>query len=115
MRLYSFDVFDTLITRNTATPQGIFAVMQQELKDRIYEDIEEEIRENFYDIRIGAEQVARNTYCKNGIEDISLDKIYGVLVGEKRITLEQANRLAELEEQTELNSVFFYIIKYEKD
>lgn len=106
MKLYSFDVFDTLITRNTATPQGIFAIMQQKLEDCIYEDIEKSVRENFYEFRIGAEQVARNTYCRNGTEDITLDKVYGVLVGEKRITIDQAKRLAELEEQTELNSVY---------
>ena len=28
----SFDVFDTLITRKTATPKGIFKIMQEVLK-----------------------------------------------------------------------------------
>ena len=30
--MYSFDVFDTLITRTTATPWGIFALMRDRLK-----------------------------------------------------------------------------------
>lgn len=29
--IYSFDVFDTLITRRTAVPEGIFAIMQSDL------------------------------------------------------------------------------------
>ena len=29
--LFSFDVFDTLITRTTANPKGIFAIIQNEL------------------------------------------------------------------------------------
>lgn len=32
--MYSFDVFDTLITRRTALPQGIFALMGAELREK---------------------------------------------------------------------------------
>ena len=28
MKLYSFDIFDTLVTRRVASPNGIFAIMQ---------------------------------------------------------------------------------------
>ena len=31
--MYSFDVFDTLITRRTITPRGVFLVMQKKLMD----------------------------------------------------------------------------------
>ena len=38
--LYSFDVFDTIITRKTAKPTGIFKIMQKELEtDEVYSDI----------------------------------------------------------------------------
>ena len=30
--MYSFDIFDTLITRRTATPEGIFLLMQENMK-----------------------------------------------------------------------------------
>lgn len=29
---YSFDVFDTLVTRKTARPNGIFCIIQEKLK-----------------------------------------------------------------------------------
>ena len=32
-QLYSFDIYDTLITRKTATPEGIFALMQKQLEE----------------------------------------------------------------------------------
>ena len=48
------------------------------------------IKSNFFSLRIGAEQVARNTYCRNGIEDVTLEQIYDVLVKEHLITEEQA-------------------------
>jgi len=31
MKMYSFDVFDTLITRTTALPNGIFALMRSRM------------------------------------------------------------------------------------
>ena len=72
--MYSFDVFDTLLTRVTATPEGIFALMQhclQEVQKEKQIFFSDYIKTNFFSLRIGAEQVARNTYCKNGIEDVT--------------------------------------------
>ena len=47
--LYSFDIFDTIITRNTATPDGIFALMQYDLQhNRKYVAIDKYIKDNFY-------------------------------------------------------------------
>ena len=58
--LYSFDVFDTVITRKTATPQGIWKMMQRELlRERAYADIPEYVRKNFYDLRIRIERLVR--------------------------------------------------------
>ena len=34
-QLYSFDIYDTLITRKTATPEGIFALMQKQLEENL--------------------------------------------------------------------------------
>ena len=45
--MISFDIFDTLITRTTAKPDGIFAIIQNILYfDAAYEDIPEYIRMN---------------------------------------------------------------------
>ena len=60
--LYSFDVFDTLITRKTAIPTGIFALMQKELEtNEKYETIPLYLRNNFYNIRINSEIYLRNS------------------------------------------------------
>lgn len=102
--VYSFDVFDTLITRSTATPEGIFAVMQRRLGND--SQLDEFIKANFYELRIGAEQVARNTYCKDGIEDVTLEQIYGVFVQTYKISQKQAVFLQNLERQTEVDYVY---------
>lgn len=100
--VYSFDIFDTLIARSTATPQGIFAIMRRLLQER--EGIDSFVKNNFYELRIGAEQVARNTYCKNGVEDVVLEQIYHVLVSENRISEQEAAFLQALERQTEIDN-----------
>ena len=106
--MYSFDVFDTLITRVTATPKGIFALLQHHLQETQKENqifFSAYIKANFFSIRIGAEQVARNTYCKNGIEDVTLEQIYSVLVKEHLLTESQAEYLCKVERTLEVESV----------
>lgn len=106
--VYSFDVFDTLITRSTAAPEGIFAIMRKLLQEReeFNENFNEEIKHNFYEMRIGAEQVARNTYCREGVEDVVLEQIYHVLVSGRRISEEESIILQALERQTEMDHVY---------
>ncbi len=76
-KLYSFDIFDTLVTRRTATPEGIFALMQKRLSvpgDAF--QYPERIAHNFYILRIEAEKIARNTYITEEVKDITLQQIY---------------------------------------
>ena len=48
--LYSFDIFDTLITRRTFTPFGIFAIMQKKLNEDLqYQSIPSILKNNFYE------------------------------------------------------------------
>jgi len=103
--MYSFDVFDTLITRYTATPEGIFAIMQMHLGDEEYADISEYVRGSFPLLRVGAEKVARKTYATGEIEDVTLEQIYDILVLESQVTREQAKRLVNLEISTEISCV----------
>ena len=50
--LYSFDIFDTLITRTTATPCGIFSIMEKHLlQDSEYANFPEIVKQNFFIIR----------------------------------------------------------------
>jgi len=103
--MYSFDVFDTLITRYTATPGGIFAIMQKRLHDEEYSDIPEYVKENFCLLREGIEKIARKTYAVDGMEDVTLEQIYEISVLESLVTKEQAIRLADLEIHTEISHV----------
>lgn len=116
VKLYSFDVFDTLITRTTATPFGIFALMQQKLQnDEKWGDFLPYTRNNFYELRINAERLAR--VMKNGTdfekrirsncvyEDITLDEIYHVFTFSNLLSEEQARRIKDLEIKTEIEAV----------
>lgn len=104
--LYSFDVFDTLITRTTATPQGIFALMQSKLlRDSRYAGISDYIRENFFRLRINAEELARLHYQKNEIEDITLGHIYEAMGTTGCLLAEEQVLLAALERETECANV----------
>lgn len=104
--LYSFDVFDTVITRKTATPQGVIKRMQKELlHNGAYTAIPEYVRKNFYALRIRIERLTRINYCYNGVEDISLSQIYEGFVQTGYVNEEQSWKLEELEIQTELDCV----------
>lgn len=104
--LYSFDVFDTVITRKTATPQGIFKLIQEELlHNSAYAVIPEYVRRNFYALRIRIERLVRVDHRYNGVEDVSLSQIYEGLVKTGYVDREQARQLEELENQTELSCV----------
>ena len=56
--LYSYDIFDTILTRKTATPHGIFALMQQRLRENPG-NLPEEVTNGFYELRIQGERLAR--------------------------------------------------------
>lgn len=104
--LYSFDVFDTLITRKTATPKGIFALMQKSLfSDLRFKDIDSWIKNNFFYIRINAEKQAWKMFASAGETEICLDDIYRALSNTLSLSQEQSDSLKELEIKTELENV----------
>jgi len=99
----TFDVFDTVITRNTATPVGIFTLVECELlKNSSYADIPMRYRENFFFLRRNAEKLAMQVYKKA----TSIDAIYKVLGCNDDISMNQLERIKKLELETEyVNSV----------
>lgn len=104
--MYSFDIFDTIITRTIATPKGIFAIMQQRLQnDSAYDDIDEHIRNHFYNLRICAERLARDSYYDTEVHDITLVQIYEALGAGGMLTEGQSERLQALEIQTEYDNI----------
>lgn len=104
--LYSFDVFDTLITRTVATPKGIFSLMQEQLlQDTTYKNIPLYIRENFFELRIHAEELARGDYQRGLHEDVTLEQIYEALATNGALSDQEIVCLAALERDTECKNV----------
>lgn len=79
MSFFSFDIFDTIITRKTGTPGGIFLLAQKKLiKEKSSIIIPERIKKNFYDLRVYYEAMARLEKCNENIEDIDIEDIYNI-------------------------------------
>ncbi|RAZ95130.1 hypothetical protein DK853_31565, partial [Klebsiella oxytoca] len=68
--MYSFDVFDTLITRCTAEPKGIFLLMGEKMREG--SEYAPFFTENFYELRIGAEEWARAHTQGKGKQEVTL-------------------------------------------
>lgn len=104
--MYSFDVFDTLITRTVATPYGIFALM----KDRIREErdrngLDDHVIDNFFELRIHGERLARKAAAGQGIEERNLYDIYAAIALCGCLSEEQIIYLCHLEQEIEITNV----------
>ena len=79
--LYSFDIFDTLITRNTATPFGIFYLMEHRIKnDSKFYDLPKFLVENFFRIRTQSEYFSQKNQLKlNKKLETTFDLIYQII------------------------------------
>ena len=98
--LYSFDIFDTLVTRKVATPTGIFALVQEKIQSD--ENFPKEIRENFYSIRSNSEKFVRDIAKKqSGYNEISFDDIYFYIQQNYKLSLDNIQYLKQLEFETE--------------
>lgn len=94
--LYSFDVFDTLITRRVGVPRGIFALMQEKIKDKI------SLPKDFYTIRCESERFAREIAdCR----EITFDDIYRKMQVDYNLSDETIKYLKDLELKTELENL----------
>lgn len=73
IKVVSFDIFDTLVVRPFLAPSDLFYLLDQGFKE-----LEKKFRlQNFHDIRIESEKLARAQDNTN--EDISLAQIYEVM------------------------------------
>ena len=96
--LYSFDIFDTLVTRTTATPCGIFSIMEKHLqKDSEYKNFPEIVKQNFFIIRQEAENfIMANKKIVYKAQDINFEDIYKVIKVNYNLNEEQINVLMNL-------------------
>jgi len=95
-RIYSFDIFDTLITRVTYEPKGIFELMQKKLQK--IDSIDIELKESFVMLRMIAEKNLRHQ-SKN--EEIDIFEIYKYLIEMIHLEKSWIEFLVELEIETE--------------
>lgn len=103
---FSFDVFDTLMTRRTAVPDGIFALMQDEIiHNKCYQDLPPYVRENFYTLRREAESYAKKIYKTPENQEITFDQIYDVIAFNNGLTDKQKKQIQFLELETEKNNL----------
>ena len=96
IELYSFDVFDTLITRRVGVPKGIFALMQEKIKGKM------NLPKDFYTIRIESERLAREI---GDCREITFDDIYSKMQADYDLNDETINYLKDLEIKTELENL----------
>lgn len=99
IKIYSFDIFDTLITRKTGTPVGIFLIIQHHLKNDIEKVYPINLVEDFYQIRIDSENNSRKV---SNYEEVTLDDIYDLIQSRFKLTDSQTTELKELEIKIEL-------------
>lgn len=99
-KLYSFDIFDTLVTRRLAKPNGIFTLVQDALKTK--SNISDFVVNNFYKIRIETEKYARfiAKQSENRTE-VTFDEIYSIIQYSYNLSNEECEFIKELEFSTE--------------
>lgn len=105
--LYSFDIFDTIITRKVAKPTGIFALMQHEINtDLKFADLPLDVKTNFFKYRVNAEYRQRrlNAMWKDD-KDITFNQIYQDVKETHYLTEEQTEELKELELNLEYENI----------
>ena len=101
---YSFDIFDTLITRRVATPDGIFALMQNKIF--FNENFPRILRQNFYTIRIESEQYIRTQKkLSEKTFEVSFDEIYEAISENYELSSELKEYLKDLEIKTEKDNI----------
>lgn len=91
--IVSFDIFDTLVARPFLLPSDMFFLL-----DKDFKELEKQFRlQNFHDIRIKSEAIARS--AKGGGEDVSLKQIYNAMKKEFSVekSLADTMLLKELE------------------
>ena len=101
IKVVSFDVFDTVLTRNTAIPSDIFHKVSNRINTTFL--VENQIHlKNFVNLRVEAERAAREWTAS---EDISLSDIYTCLAKHTGIDMESMSTIMDLEVEEEYAAI----------
>ena len=104
--MYSFDVFDTLISRTTATPEGIFVLMRDRLRDeKDVNGLDDYVIDNFVELRIHSEELIRKAGIFQRVEEVTLREIYEAMSVCGCLEATQTEYLCHMEEAVELANV----------
>lgn len=101
IKVYSFDVFDTVVTRITAHPRAVFLLIQEELK-RSEKHLSACLVDNFHVTRIEAERTARKL---SSTEDVTIREIYDVIKKKYDLSSSCVERLISLEIRVESKAI----------
>ncbi|MFC2157903.1 HAD family hydrolase [Acidobacteriota bacterium] len=102
IKIYSFDVFDTVVSRNTVAPEGIFVFVEYQLNSQDY-DLPKELINNFKKYRILAEKDARN---HSQDRENTFENIYRELGKRFDLSKEQLTHIKEIELKAEYDLSF---------
>lgn len=102
--LYSFDVFDTLLIRQTATPGGVFQLMEDKILE-IYPDVACKLCGGFTELRTRAEKSAGMMLNPHISESTTIEGIYYCLKSMTALSDEDIDKLIELELETEYENI----------
>jgi predicted HAD superfamily hydrolase len=104
--MISFDIFDTLVTRKTVFPYGIFLVVQRRISSMSSISKYVFLCNNFCVLRMDAERDARAYALKNEIEEITLKDIYNLLAQRVSVPIETAEDIMKIEIQEEIENAY---------
>ncbi len=100
---YSFNIFDTILTRITGSPEGIFTIMQQRIQNDVsFASLPQSLSCDFARIRRNYEDYSRKHLPENRGE-ITLEDIYIEIAQNYALTEAQIETLKTLELEIEYN------------
>lgn len=104
MNSYSFDIFDTLISRKSANDKGVFVALREKLKGIDKLEFPDYFIDEFVALRLRAQTVAHET---SSCPEITLDEIYAALGSDfPQLTTEHLQLLQEWEESIEIGNCY---------
>lgn len=99
---FSFDIFDTLVTRKTITPLGVFSIIQEKLcQDTSPIQIPSHVKENFCEIRTRTEKFMYQKVCNEVKRDVTIYEIYERIAYQYGLSDSVVKKIIDLEIEIE--------------
>ena len=105
IKIFSFDIFDTTVTRYVANPKDIFLIMQKKLQE-CGTDFPDKLLQHFASLRVKAEFNARLKAYTQKDTEISIGNIYENIRKKFQLDQRQVTQLIEIECDLEYQSIY---------